>query len=155
MVMTMKVKVVWLAIAVVLFSCKLTCDVLAVEQETPQTLYPSPDSLISPFLFLFPLLFLSLSPLLFPSCLSLSLFSPFAMFRQQEILNASVRNVSWNSQSVTVNVTRLNWNVNAVEEMRNDVTYDVENESEICKHNISVSVNSITYCPWFEDFHGY
>lgn len=54
-----------------------------------------------------------------------------------------------------VNVKRLNWNVNAVEEMRNDVTYDVENESEICKHSISVSVNSITHCPWFEDFHGY
>ena len=154
MVMTMRVKVVWLAIAVVLFSCKLTCGVLVVEQEIPQTPYPSPDSLISPFLF--PLLFLSLSPFLFPSCLSLSLFSPFAMFRQQEILNASVRNVSWNSQNVTVNVTRLNWNVNAVEEMRNDVTYDVENESEICKQNIlSVSVNSITYSPWFEDFHGY
>lgn len=29
-------------------------------------------------------------------------------------------------------MTRLNWNVNAVEEMRNDVTYDVENENEIC-----------------------
>ena len=92
--MTMKVKVVCLAIAVVLFSCKLTCDVLAVEQETPQTPFLFPDSLISPFLFLFPLLFLSLSQLLFPSCLSLSLFSPFAMSRQQEILNASVRNVS-------------------------------------------------------------